>query len=422
MLKKPKGCFIICCNIITFERINLKIMSAQHLSDRINNLSVSQTLAMAAKARELTALGKDIISLSLGEPDFNTPDFIKEAAKKAIDENWSNYPPVDGYLELKQAIVKKFQRDNGLNYQPANIVVSTGAKQSLYNIAQVMLNDGDEVILPAPYWVSYFEIIKMAGGIPVEVPTSVESDFKITPEQLKAAITPKTKMMWFSSPCNPSGSVYSKDELAALVEVLKQYENIYVVSDEIYEHINFTGDYCSIGSISGMFDRTITVNGVAKAFAMTGWRIGYIGAPEFIAKACTKLQGQVTSGANSIAQRATITALEADPSEIGYMVEAFHKRRDLVMKLVNDIPGLKVNQPEGAFYVFPDVSYYFGKTLKGILINNADELALFLLEHANVATVTGAAFGNSNCLRLSYATSEEMISEAFRRIKEALAG
>lgn len=396
-------------------------MSAQHLSDRINNLSVSQTLAMAAKARELTALGKDIISLSLGEPDFNTPDFIKEAAKNAIDENWSNYPPVDGYLELKQAIVRKFNRDNGLSYQLANIVVSTGAKQSLYNIAQVMLNEGDEVILPAPYWVSYFEIIKMAGGIPVEVPTSVESDFKITAEQLKQAITPKTKMMWFSSPCNPSGSVYSKEELTALVDVLKQHENIYVVSDEIYEHINFTGGYCSIGSIPGMFDRTITVNGVAKAFAMTGWRIGYIGAPEFIAKACTKLQGQVTSGANSIAQRATITALEADPSEIGYMVKAFHNRRDLVMQLVSDIPGLKVNQPEGAFYVFPDVSYYFGKTLKGVLINNADDLALFLLEHANVATVTGAAFGNPNCLRLSYATSEEMITEAFKRIKEALA-
>ncbi|SEH95343.1 aspartate aminotransferase [Paenimyroides aquimaris] len=396
-------------------------MSAQHLSDRINNLSVSQTLAMAAKARELTALGKDIISLSLGEPDFNTPDFIKEAAKNAIDENWSTYPPVDGYLELKQAIVKKFNRDNGLSYQPANIVVSTGAKQSLYNIAQVMLNEGDEVILPAPYWVSYFEIIKMAGGIPVEVPTSVEYDFKITAEQLKQAITPKTKMMWFSSPCNPSGSVYSKEELTALVDVLKQHENIYVVSDEIYEHINFTGGYCSIGSVPGMFERTITVNGVAKAFAMTGWRIGYIGAPEFIAKACTKLQGQVTSGANSIAQRATITALEADPSEIGYMVKAFHSRRDLVMQLVSDIPGLKVNQPEGAFYVFPDVSYYFGKTLKGVLINNADDLALFLLEHANVATVTGAAFGNPNCLRLSYATSEEMITKAFKRIKEALA-
>lgn len=395
-------------------------MSAQHLSDRINNLSVSQTLAMAAKARELTALGKDIISLSLGEPDFNTPDFIKEAAKKAIDENWSNYPPVDGYLELKQAIVTKFQRDNGLNYQPANIVVSTGAKQSLYNIAQAMINEGDEVILPAPYWVSYSEIIKMAGGIPVVVPTSVASDFKITPYQLQQAITPKTKMMWFSSPCNPSGSVYNREELTALADVLKNREDIFVVSDEIYEHINFSGSFCSIGSIPGMFERTITVNGVAKAFAMTGWRIGYIGAPEFIAKACTKLQGQVTSGANSIAQRATIAALEAAPSEISYMVEAFHKRRDLVLHLVNDIKGLEVNVPEGAFYVFPDVSYYFGKTLNGVLINNADDLALYLLEYANVATVTGDAFGNPNCIRLSYATSETILIEAFKRIKEAL--
>ncbi|MBA5793765.1 pyridoxal phosphate-dependent aminotransferase [Flavobacterium sp. xlx-214] len=395
-------------------------MSAKILSDRINNLSVSQTLAMAAKARELKALGKDIISLSLGEPDFNTPDFVKEAAKQAIDENWSTYPPVDGYPELKQAIIKKFKRDNNLDYQPANIVVSTGAKQSLYNIAQAMINEGDEVILPAPYWVSYYEIIKMAGGIPVEVPTTVESDFKITPEQLAAAITSKTKMMWFSSPCNPSGSVYNKEELTALAKVLEQHKDIYVVSDEIYEHINFAGSFCSIGSIPGMFDRTITVNGVAKAFAMTGWRIGYIGAPEFIAKACTKLQGQVTSGANSIAQRATIAALEADPSEISYMVDAFHRRRDLVLGLVNDIPGLKVNQPEGAFYVFPDVSYYFGKTINGTFIKDADDLAIYLLEHANVATVTGAAFGNPNCIRLSYATSEDLLIEAFKRIKNAL--
>ena len=341
-------------------------MATNILSDRINQLSVSQTLAMAAKARELKALGKDIISLSLGEPDFNTPDFIKEAAKRAIDENWSTYPPVDGYPELKQAIINKFQRDNGLNYQPANIVVSTGAKQSLYNIAQVMLNEGDEVILPTPYWVSYFEIIKMSGGIPVEVPTNVDSDFKMTPDQLEAAITPKTKMMWFSSPCNPSGSVYSKEELTALAAVLEKHPNIYVVSDEIYEHITFSENFCSIASIAGMFERTITVNGVAKAFAMTGWRIGYIGAPEEIAKACTKLQGQVTSGANSIAQRATITALEAHPSEIKYMVEAFHKRRDLVIDLINDIPGMKVNIPEGAFYVFPDVSYYFGTLVSTI--------------------------------------------------------
>jgi len=391
------------------------------LSDRINNLSTSQTLAMAAKARELKAQGKDIISLSLGEPDFNTPDFIKEAAIKAIHENYSTYSPVDGYVELKEAIVRKFKRDNDLAYTPANIVVSTGAKQSLYNVCQVMLNPGDECILPAPYWVSYAEMVKMAEATPVEVPTSVDSDFKITPEQLEAAITPKTKLMMFSSPCNPSGSVYSREELTALAKVLEKYPNIYVVSDEIYEHINFSGTFCSIGTIPGMFDRTITVNGVAKAFAMTGWRIGYIGAPEFIAKACTKMQGQVTSGANSIAQRATITAVDADPSVLKDMVQAFHSRRDLVVGLLKEIPGVKINVPEGAFYVFPDVSSFFGKTLKGVEIKNADDLSMYLLEHANVATVTGDAFGNPDCIRFSYATSEDILTEALKRIKEALA-
>jgi aspartate aminotransferase len=391
------------------------------LSDRINNLSTSQTLAMAALARELKAQGKDIISLSLGEPDFNTPDFIKEAAKKAIDENYSTYSPVDGYVELKEAICRKFKRDNNLEYKPANIVVSTGAKQSLYNIAQVMLNDGDEVILPAPYWVSYFEIIKLSGGVPVEVPTSVETDFKMTAEQLEKAITPKTKMMWFSSPCNPSGSVYNREELTAIGKVLEKHPNIYIVSDEIYEHINFSGTFCSIGSIPGLFERTITVNGVAKAFAMTGWRIGYIGALEFIAKACTKMQGQVTSGANSIAQRATITAVDADPKVLNDMVTAFKNRRDLVVRLAAAIPGLKTTIPDGAFYLFPDVSSYFGKTLRGKLINNADDLSMYLLSEANVATVTGDAFGNPNCIRISYATSEELLTEAFKRIKEALA-
>ncbi len=390
------------------------------LSDRINKLSTSQTLAMAALARELKAQGKDIISLSLGEPDFNTPDFVKEAAKKAIDENYSTYSPVDGYADLKEAICRKFKRDNALEYKPANIVVSTGAKQSLYNIAQVMLNDGDEVILPAPYWVSYFEIIKMSGGVPVEVPTTVESDFKITPEQLEKAITPKTKMIWYSSPCNPSGSVYNREELTALAKVIEKHPTIFVVADEIYEHINFSGTFCSIASIPGMFDRTITVNGVAKAFAMTGWRIGYIGAPEFIAKACTKMQGQVTSGANSIAQRATIAAVDADPKVLKYMVDAFHSRRDLVVGLVKAIPGLKLNVPEGAFYVFPDVSSYFGKTLRGTTINNADDFSMYLLSEANVATVTGEAFGNPNCIRFSYATSEDLLTEAMRRIKEAL--
>ena len=391
------------------------------LSDRINQLSTSQTLAMAALARELKAQGKDIISLSLGEPDFNTPDFIKDAAKEAIDENYSTYSPVDGYLDLKEAICRKFKRDNNLDYKPGNIVVSTGAKQSLFNIAQCMINPGDEVILPAPYWVSYYEIIKIAGGIPVEVPTSVESDFKITPEQLEKAITPKTKMIWYSSPCNPSGSVYNREELTALSKViLNQPNEIYVVSDEIYEHINFSGTFCSIASIDGMFDRTITVNGVAKAFAMTGWRIGYIGAPEAIAKACTKMQGQVTSGANSIAQRATITAVDADPSVLNDMVLAFKNRRDLVVSLVKEIPGFKLNVPEGAFYVFPDVSYYFGKTLRGKLINNADDFSMYLLSEANVATVTGDAFGNPNCIRFSYATSEALLTEAMKRIKEAV--
>jgi aspartate aminotransferase len=390
------------------------------LSDRINNLAVSQTLAMAAMARELKAQGKDIISLSLGEPDFNTPDFIKEAAKKAIDENYSTYTPVDGYAELKEAICLKFKRDNQLDYKPANIVVSTGAKQSLYNIAQVLLNDGDEVILPAPFWVSYYEMIKLSGGIPVVVPTSVESDFKITPQQLQEAITPGTKMLWFSSPCNPSGSVYSKAELEELCEILRNHPQIIVVSDEIYEHINFSGSYCSIASIEGMLDRTVTVNGVAKAFAMTGWRIGYIGAPEAIAKACTKIQGQVTSGANSIAQRATITALQADPSVLNEMVQAFHHRRDLVIEKMKSIPGFKCNVPEGAFYVFPDVSHYFGKTLRGTEIKNADDFALYLLAEANVATVTGDAFGNPNCIRISYAAAENQLIEAFNRIQAAV--
>jgi aspartate aminotransferase len=391
------------------------------LSDRINNLSTSQTLAMAAKARELKAQGKDIISLSLGEPDFNTPDFIKEAAIQAIHDNYSTYSPVDGYVELKEAICRKFKRDNNLDYKPSQIVVSTGAKQSLYNLCQVLLNPGDECILPAPYWVSYAEMVKMAEANPVEVPTSIESDFKITPAQLEAAITPKTKLIMFSSPCNPSGSVYNEAELTALARVLDNYPDIYVVSDEIYEHINFSGNFCSIATIPGMYDKTITVNGVAKAFAMTGWRIGYIGGPEFIAKACTKMQGQVTSGANSIAQRATITAVDADPAVLKDMVAAFHSRRDLVVGLLNEIPGVKINVPEGAFYVFPDVSSFFGKTLKGVEIKDADILSMYLLEHANVATVTGDAFGNPDCIRFSYATSEDILTEALRRIKEALA-
>ncbi|MGL4581876.1 MAG: pyridoxal phosphate-dependent aminotransferase, partial [Flavobacterium sp.] len=368
-------------------------MSNQFLSNRINNLTTSQTLAMAAKARELKEQGVDVISLSLGEPDFNAPKFIKEAAIQAVKDNYSKYPPVEGYKELREAISKKFKRDNNLNYSPSQIVVSTGAKQSLYNVAHVMINPGDEVVIPAPYWVSYAEIVKMAEGIPVEVPTSIESDFKITPEQLEAAITPKTKMIWFCSPCNPSGSVYSQGEFEAIAKVLEKYPNVFILSDEIYEHINFSGSYCSIGTIGNLIDRTITVNGIAKAFAMTGYRIGYIGAPEFIAKACTKMQGQVTSGANSIAQRATITAVEADPSVLSEMVAAFKNRRDLVVGLLRDIPGVKINVPEGAFYVFPDMSFFFGKTYQGVKINDANDLSMYLLEKAHVATVTGEAFG-----------------------------
>ncbi|MCM4165065.1 MULTISPECIES: pyridoxal phosphate-dependent aminotransferase [unclassified Arenibacter] len=391
-----------------------------HLSDRINSMSISATLAMAAKARELKNEGKDIIGLSLGEPDFNIPDFIKEAAKEAIDQNYSSYSPVDGYADLKQAIANKFKRDNGLTYGLNQIVVSTGAKQSLANIAMVMLNDGDEVILPAPYWVSYSDIVKLAQGVPVEVPTSIDTDFKMTPEQLEKAITPKTKMMWFSSPCNPSGSVYNKEELEGLAKVLRKHPNIFVVSDEIYEHINFRGGHVSIANIEGMYDRTITVNGVSKAFAMTGWRIGYIGGPEWIAKACNKFQGQITSGANSIAQRATIAALNAPISSIKFMIDEFHKRRDLVLELLGEIKGFNLNVPEGAFYVFPDISSFFGKTINGTLINNASDFALYLLEKANVATVTGEAFGNDNCIRISYAASEKELREAMARIKAVL--
>lgn len=383
-------------------------------------MATSATLAMAAKTRELKAQGKDIIGLSLGEPDFNIPDFIKEAAIEAIHQNYSKYSPVDGYLDLKEAICEKFKRDNHLIYTPSQISVATGAKQCLANVALVMLNKGDEVILPAPYWVSYSDIVKIAEGIPVEVRTTIENDFKITPQQLEAAITPKTKMIWFSSPCNPTGSVYSREELEGLAVVLRKHPNIFIVSDEIYEHINFTERHVSIAEIDGMFERTITVNGVSKAFAMTGWRIGYIGAPEWITKACTKMQGQITSGANAIAQRATIAAVKAPVSKIQYMIDEFKKRRDLVLELLSEIEGFKLNIPEGAFYVFPDISYFFGKTLKGQKIETASDFSLFLLENAHVATVTGEAFGDDNCIRISYAASEKELREAIHRIQEAL--
>lgn len=391
------------------------------LSERVLNMSTSATLAMAAKTRELKAQGKDIIGLSLGEPDFNTPDYIKEAAIQAINENYNSYSPVDGYVELKEAIITKFKRDNNLSYTLPQIVVSTGAKQALANVASVMINKGDEVILPCPYWVSYADIVELFEGVPVEVKTTIDTDFKMTPEQLEAAITPKTKMIWYSSPCNPSGSLYSTEELRALADVLQKHPDIYVVSDEIYEHINFTTDgHASMAQFEDMFDRTITVNGVSKAFAMTGWRIGYIGAPEVIARACNKMQGQITSGANCIAQRATITALNEPPSKVKYMIDEFKIRRDLVLDLLSEIEGFKTNTPEGAFYVFPNISYYFGKTLRGKTIHNATDFSLYLLEEALVATVTGDAFGNPDCIRISYAASQAQIIEAIKRIKEAV--
>ena len=390
------------------------------LSNRVNEMATSATLAMAAKTRELKESGKDIIGLSLGEPDFTIPDFVKDAAIKAIEADFHAYTPVDGYGDLKKAIITKFKRDNNLTYLPSQIVVSTGAKQSLANLAMVLLNDGDEVLLPAPYWVSYADISKLAGGIPKEIKTSIENDFKVTEKELEAAITPKTKLIIYSSPCNPSGSVYSRKELRSLADVLVKYPDIIVISDEIYEHINFVGKHTSIAEFEDMYDRTVVVNGVSKAFSMTGWRIGYIGGPEWIAKACNKMQGQITSGANCIAQRATITALENPPSKIQYMVDAFKERRKLILNLLSEIPGVKTNEPEGAFYVFPDISYYFGKTLQGKHINTASDFSLFLLEEANVATVTGEAFGDPNCIRISYAASEKDISEAMKRIKEAL--
>ena len=391
------------------------------LSTRINSLPVSATLAMAAKARELKNQGVDVIGLSLGEPDFNTPEFIKDAAIQAVNDNYNSYSPVDGYADLKQAIVSKFKRDNGLNYTADQIVVSTGAKQSIANVCMVLLNPGDEVLLPAPYWVSYSAIATLAEAKSTIIPSSIENDFKITPQQLENAITPQTKLIMFNSPNNPSGTIYTEEEYRALGKVLEKYPDIYILSDEIYEHINYGTPHYSLAAIPTLYDRTITVNGVAKAFAMTGWRIGYIGAPKWIAKACNKMQGQITSGANCIAQRATITALEAPVSNIQYMVDEFKNRRELIISLLTQIPGIKLNQPQGAFYVFPDVSAYFGKNLGGKTIENATDFALYLLEEAHVATVTGDAFGNSNCIRISYAASVEHIKEAIARIAQALA-
>jgi aspartate aminotransferase len=391
------------------------------LSNRVQSLAESATIAMAEKSRALKAEGKDIISLSLGEPDFSVPGFVKEAAKKGIDDNYSKYMPVPGYLDLREAIANKFDRDNGLKYNANQIVVSTGAKQSLINVILALVNPGDEVIVPAPYWVTYYEQVKMAGGIPIVISTSIDNDFKMTAAQLKGAITDKTKLMIFSNPCNPTGSSYTKEELKNLADVVAETPNFYVISDEIYEHINFVRKHESFAQFDNVYDRTITVNGVSKAFAMTGYRLGYIGAPLAIAKACTKLQGQYTSGTCSIGQRAALAAVSADPSEIKFMIDAFAERRILVYGLLKEIPGLKLNVPEGAFYFFFDVSSFFGKSYNGKTINTATELSLFLLDEGLIALVTGEAFGDDKCLRLSYAAAENVLIEALKRIKETLA-
>lgn len=390
------------------------------ISDRVNRLSESATIAMARKARELKSQGIDIISLSLGEPDFNTPDFIKDAGKEGIDKNFSKYMPVNGYQDLREAISNKFKRDNGIEYNTEQIVVSTGAKQSIANVVLSLINPGDEVIVPAPYWVSYAEIIKMAEGIPVFIDTSIKNDFKISPSELQGAITNKTKMMIYSSPCNPSGSVYSKEELRSLADVLVNYPSITVLSDEIYEHINFTGSYFSIGAFPDMYNQVVTINGVSKSFAMTGWRLGYIGAPLHIAQACTKIQGQFTSGTSSISQRAAIAAVSANPSEIHEMRDAFLSRRDFILEELNKIKGININQPQGAFYVFPDVSAFFNKSYGNFTVTNSDQLAMYILETAKVAVVTGNAFGSPNCIRISYASSMEKLKDAMDRIATAL--
>ena len=391
------------------------------LSDRINKMSESATLAMARLSRELKEQGKDVITLSLGEPDFDTPDFIKNAAKKAVDENFSHYTPVPGLPDLRDSIVKKFQRDNDLSFSRDQIVVSTGAKQSLANVCLSLLNPGDEVLLPCPYWVSYSDMIKLAEAIPVKILSSIEKDFKVTVSQIEKAITPKTKMLIFSSPCNPSGSVYSRRELESIANMLEKYPNIFVVADEIYEHINFDEKHFSIGSIASMKEKTITVNGVSKGFAMTGWRVGFIGAPQWVANACNKIQGQVTSATCAIAQKATQEAMLSDPRKTTKnMRDTFLKRRDLVVKLIKEIPNVKCNLPRGAFYVFPDVSFYFGKKNNNNIIKNADDLCMYLLNNAFVACVSGTAFGNDNCIRISYATSENILIEGINRIKNQL--
>ena len=392
----------------------------EFLTDKINNLPASATLSMAAKARELKNNGIDIIGLSLGEPDFNTPDFIKNSAIDAINQNYNSYSPVDGYSELKEAICKKFKRDNKIIYNPDHIVVSTGAKQSIANVIQALIKPGEEVILLAPFWVSYSAIVLMADGIPKILESNISNDFKVTAKQINDSISEKTKMVIINSPNNPSGSVYNKDELNEIASVLKKHPDIFILSDEIYEHINYGSEHVSFASIEGMYDRTITVNGIAKAFAMTGWRIGYLGAPVWIAKACTKLQGQVTSGANCIAQRATIEAITQSPNKINYMVQEFEQRKGLINKMLSKIKGFKLNNPDGAFYIFPDISYYFGRKIGDITIKNASDFAIVILEKAHVATVTGDAFGSPKNIRISYAASKENIILAVNRIKDLL--
>jgi aspartate aminotransferase len=392
------------------------------LSNRANRISESQTIAMARRSRELKAKGVDIISLSLGEPDFPTPDVIKEAAKKAIDENFSYYTHVSGYQELREAICEKFRRDNNLSFKPDEIVVSTGAKQSIANAVLSLVNPGDEVIVPTPYWVSYLEILKLADGIPVIIDTNIDSDFKITAKQLDKAITPRTKLIMFSTPCNPTGSVYSREELKALAEVVIRHPDLYILSDEIYEHINFVGGHQSMAQFEFIKERVITINGVSKGFAMTGWRGGILAAPKWIAQACDKMQGQFTSATSSITQRAMHKAMELDyDTYIKPMKEAFQRRRDLVLEKMKDIPGLKTNIPQGAFYVYPEVSYYFGRRHGKYEIHSGTDLTMYLLDEAHVAVVPGAAFGEDTYIRFSYATSEKNLEEALRRMKEALA-
>ena len=391
------------------------------LSDRLNRLAPSATLAMSQKSGEMKAQGIDVINMSVGEPDFNTPDHIKEAAKKAIDENYSRYSPVPGYIELRKAIVEKLKKENGLEYSTNEILVSNGAKQSVCNTVMALVNDGEEVIIPAPYWVSYPQMVKLAGGKPVIVEAGFEQNFKMTPEQFEAAITPKTRMLILCSPSNPTGSVYSEEELRGLAEVIKRHEGLYVLADEIYEHINYVGKHSSIAHIEGMRERTIIVNGVSKAYAMTGWRIGFIAAPEWIVKGCNKLQGQYTSGPCSVSQKAAEAAYTTSQECVETMRKAFERRRDLIVELSKDIPGLEVNKPEGAFYLFPKCSSFFGKSYNGKKIENSTDLAMFLLEVGHVATVGGDAFGDPYCFRMSYATSDDNISEAMKRIKDTLA-